>query len=342
MNTPSPIQWERIDTAGWIALTEGGDQAVCAFQTNAWLELLESSGLSIARFRITVPSSNSDQPWQAGFCALEKGLGPLSRLTMPLLTPYLGWVLPQSVTLDNPVLPASTEPNLEDLLGYRTPRFPIIGVCSPPNFAGAPVEMEIPGKRLTCFLDLRPGPDSITEALNSQAGRHLRKIERNPNWTIRQAEGDQLLPSPEAYHLFQQVWMRRGQTCPVSQRLFTALWSGPVPAGFRRNWVAFDEGQPRALVTTIESGGVLNYAIAACHPDALSSGIATALVVQSARDGSFRGLHTYDLVGANTPSITQFKMGLGAKIMPYPCHNRTDGVSGQLFRGWNALKRWKR
>jgi hypothetical protein len=98
--------------------------------------------------------------------------------------------------------------------------------------------------------------------------------------------------------------------------------------------VGLHSGEVRALVLTIEHAGTLNYCIAACAAEWLKSGIATALVIRTAEDGAARGLMRYDLVGANTPSITEFKLGMGARIESYPVDTVLTGPAGLLLQAW--------
>jgi hypothetical protein len=97
-------------------------------------------------------------------------------------------------------------------------------------------------------------------------------------------------------------------------------------------------GKAQALLMTIEHGKTLAYAVAACLPEALADGVATALLVRSAEDAICRGLSRYDLVGANTPAITRFKMGMGAILIAYPVTHQLRRPFSWLLPAWRKLR----
>jgi hypothetical protein len=301
--------------------------SLTAFQSDAWRTILLQGGYQVRRWLVT--DQNHEQP-SAGWSAIHHGPPFLRVLTTPLLTPYLGW---SSHNL--------APHNAESILQAIAMQIPIWRVSSPPHFpsAASPANSPFasqpdttnPAQRQTSFLDLRRPFHQILHAASSSAKRQYHKNLRDNAWSIEASSDSCSLSWTEAEQLLRLVWQRRGLAYPIPSRLLKSVWCTTTPSGFRRFWVARHDAGPRAFVLTVEDRRTIFYAVAACHPDALSSGVATRLIFCIVEDAVARGLQQFDLVGANSESLARFKAGLGGQVLPYREHSVACSPWGKLI-----------
>lgn len=240
-----------------------------------------------------------------GFCALTRKRLAVNTAVTPLCTPYTGLVV-STVMLDD-------DEALAHLLNYmRKYRYQHIQ-CSPglpqhQAFADAHYDV---GPRRTLEINLGLTEDELWASFESNVRRNIRKAEKQ-TWQIS-AEWD----ADACYKLFCETFEHQGSTCPVPQRLFDEISTSPLLAPYRAVHVARDAGRAVAFIVALRYNGTVYYELAATSHNHRSSGIASLLIWQLLKEHRALGYKTFDFMGGNIPSISQFKEKFNPTVRPY-------------------------
>ena len=111
--------------------------------------------------------------------------------------------------------------------------------------------------------------------------------------------------------LCQRSYARHGRSLPGSQDALrkTVEHLGPMASVF----VALENGQPQAGIIVLHEGSMAHYWISGSQPGAAM----TVLIGHVLTTLQESGIELFDLVGANTPSIAEFKRRFGARLELY-------------------------
>lgn len=288
------------------------------FHTSLWKQVLEKS---YGGGRYDLAAVIVDDQIMAGFCALTRRRFGLKTAVTPLLTPYTGYLLGENA-------PNEALDHLSSVtrsIGYQqlqcAPHQPHARQLAKYGYDLTP--------RQTLTVDFTQPLEQLWQQFAPHVRRNIRKAERAPFQISERWDPTQ------GYYLFTQTFSRRNQPCPVGERFFHEITSGDLLAPHRRYFCAWEHDQMRACIVALSFNGTVYYQIAAADPQALSAGVPSLLLWHLFQTCHACGDHTFDFIGANTPSITRFKSGFAAQPLEYLQAER----SSLIFKGLLACRR---
>jgi len=318
----TPAEWD-----AFVARAETGT----LFHTWAWFQ-----GMCRAFRRTPLPLVLVDDGGEArAILPLARArFGPVTTLESPVLagTPYGG---PASAVEDFPRAIAAL-PGLRSLV-----RFDYLKMHEPPN---APVPRSLPdGFRpetgTTAVLSLRNPEKELWAGLKPTCRRKVQAA-RKAGLEVRSASVPDVIDQVMAWST--QAYGRYRKRAPIPRTFFENLWRELRDRSLRV-FVADRAGRPVAL-TLVGWDRARLYSIAS-HFDrgTRAPGASNLVWWEAIRWGAEQGLDAFDMVGANVPSIAEFKLSFGGKRQQtfslvwsdplFRLANRARGILNRLRTG---------
>lgn len=312
---------DEVVRAAWAGLLERSEQA-SPFSTLAYAEALcEATGLS---FRLA--GVWDEDVLSAGVLLFEKRLGPYHRVVVPPLTPWTSFLLgaplrESDVThrrsmLD--VLLALLEPTYHALAFHL---HPTLHDVRPFQWRGFDTQV------LYTYRQTLPERD----ALLRQASRSVRRSLKRADGTLTvNTRGS----SEQAARLVLRSQARQDHPFALTEQRLTRMTERLRAAGLARVFLACDDG-----------GNVRGAQVMLCHAGQACHWVGgsfrgpakTLLVVEAMEHLRDEGLTSIDMVGANTPSIAEFKRSFGLPLTPYYRVERITRPTLKLLLGLRRL-----
>ncbi|MEP0548504.1 MAG: GNAT family N-acetyltransferase [Rhodothermales bacterium] len=253
-----------------------------------------------------VASVWEDDVLRAGALVFEKRRGPYRAAALPPLVQYV------SPLLDGDLRETDVHHHrspLDALLGLIAGTFhqatlvlhPSLGDVRPFQWQGWRVE-----PAFTYRIDLQ-AQDAVTSGWSSNPKRTLKR-ERD-DFVL--ADGAQYVA--EALALVEASHARQGQSLGIASESAAALAHGLAEDGLVRAFVARRDGTAEAGLLVLSDGRTAHYWLAGSEPGAAMT-VLLGHVLPRLRE---EGVATFDFVGANTPSIAEFKRRFGSALVPY-------------------------
>lgn len=247
----------------------------------------------------------------AGVYCFTRRVGPYRMATVPPLTAF------------TPVLLAAAAgpETAEVLLDHLKRRYGLTHLHLHPALHG---QVQTPGwthrTLFTDWIDLQT--DEITARWSASARRLFRKHEAA--FTV--AESPSSIPDLVAH--CGRSYARHGRKLPVPAPRLTALVDTLHADGLVRVFAATPHGatQPEAVVGLLHDGHTACYWLAGSTPGPAM----TVLLGQVLQQLQSEGYTGFDFVGANTPTIAEFKRRFGGTRLPYT----------RLTHARHAVARW--
>jgi hypothetical protein len=243
---------------------------------------------------------------RAGAVLFEKRKGPYRAATLPPLvqyvTPLLDALLRETdVHHDRSALGALLTTVADAFHQAQFVLHPSLADVRPLQWAGWRVE-----PAYTYRIDLSAS-SSVTAGWSSNPKRTLKKesdafeIAEGPSWTS------------EAIALVEASHARQEQELGVAPEAAWALGQRLANDGLVRVFVARRGGAAEAGLLVLTDGRTAHYWLAGSTPGPAMT-VLLGHVLGQLRDD---GVAVFDFVGANTPSIAEFKRRFGATLVPY-------------------------
>lgn len=241
---------------------------------------------------------------RAGALLFEKRRGPFRAAALPPLVPLV------TPLLDAPLRDADVHHRrsaLDALLGLLAEAFHQTSLILHPSLTDARPLLWADWKvepAYTYRLDLR-SQDPITRGWSDTPKHTFRK--EGPEFEL--GEGD----VGAAVALVERSHERQEHALGVEAGALEALARSLEEAGLLRVFVARRGGAPEAGLLVLSDGHTAHYWIAGSVPGPAMT-VLTGHVLERMRDD---GVAYFDFVGANTPSIAEFKRKFGGALVPY-------------------------
>lgn len=243
---------------------------------------------------------------RAGALLFEKRRGPFRGAALPPLVPLV------TPLLDAPLRDADVHHRrsaLDALLGLLSEAFhqttlvlhPSLADARPLLWAGWTVE-----PAYTYRLDLR-AQQPLTKGWSSTPKHTLKK--EAGHFAI--AEGVDEIGA--AAMLVEGSHDRQDHGMGVTAEVLTALARALAEAGLLQVFVARQDGTPEAGLFVLTDGRAAHYWLAGSVPGPAMTVLVGAVLARFRDDG----VAYFDFVGANTPSIAEFKRKFGGALVPY-------------------------
>jgi hypothetical protein len=296
-----------LDDAGararWAALWAASPQR-SPFSALAYGEAL-ATALGVSAALHLVEAAGRDE---AGALVLWRRRGPYRQVVLPPLTPYA------AVLTRGPVEEAAVHARqspFEALLGalearYHVLRFPLHPAFTDVRAARWRGWAAQPFYTYRLVLD---GPGAGTEGWSAPARRTYRKAAG----AYRYAEHPAAAAAVAA--LCAAGYARHGRRPPLPEDRLTRLIDALRTAGLVRLCTVTPEGSDRIEggLAVLHDGQEAAYWVAGSTPGPAM----TVLLAEALPRLRADGLAAFDFVGANTPSIAEFKRRLGPALVPY-------------------------
>lgn len=241
----------------------------------------------------------------AAWLAVRK-VGPFSQVVLPPFAPYSAILSPAhsdpSFSLD--ALAQTLESTFDDLVLHLPPAHPLAPVLTRRSWKMSTLR--------TYLLDVGQAAD--VETWSESATRNFK----------RYAEAFDIREEPASAQfvasLCRASYEKSGHAPPIRPEAMGPLAEAVVRAGLGQAWTARDvSGIARAGLITLTAGETSSYWMAGSEP-----GPAMTVLL----GGVFAALHErkisrFDFVGANTPSIAEFKRRFGGQLVEYAAARKT-------------------
>jgi CelD/BcsL family acetyltransferase involved in cellulose biosynthesis len=148
------------------------------------------------------------------------------------------------------------------------------------------------------------------------------------DYAVREDIGDR----DRVVSLVESSYARHERPLPIPPERLSALLGSILPSEFARIFLATDRiGRPVAGLVLLVDRDRATYWLSGSQPGpAMTVLIGTVFEWLAAE-----GMRTIDFVGANTPSIAEFKRRFGSQLIPY---YRVEFFSGALTRWLNTVR----
>jgi lipid II:glycine glycyltransferase (peptidoglycan interpeptide bridge formation enzyme) len=219
--------------------------------------------------------------------------------------------------------------------------------CIIHEFSPDYIELSIPPKRdanrrdfknqQTILLDLTKGEKAIWEGMKGETRSQVRQAIK---LGVEVFEPKQLKDwLPYYYPMVTATYSRQGLPNPAPQSFYERIWKHLYPKGILRILLARHEGKIIAGGIFLIFQGELYFLDGASFREYQNLRANNLIQWEIISWGAKTGLATYDMVGANIPSIARFKKGFGGEIVKYPILLIHPTFLGRL--AWNIYKHLK-
>jgi|GEM_PF-1905809 len=255
----------------------------------------------------------------------------------PPLVPHLGLTLSSSLQQEHPRSSESVIMRAVQIMSeWLARRFDYVSLSHHPSLLDVRPLMWQGYRDRTCYtyrIDLsRFSMDRLHSSVRKQVakgGRAGLKIEESKN-------------TRKLIELVGMSYRKHGRKIPFSERYLEVLFRELSNSGKAALWYVSDrEGRVISGRMLVKSGDVVYDWVAGADPALYESG-STSFLLYHLIEGSREGHRTFDLMGANTPSIAIFKSNFGGVITPYHLMTRTLSFKGALGLFCHGLLgRWR-
>lgn len=304
------------------------------FHTLEWLQVLRM-GFPHVEVKLYVILNEQDKI--IGLLPVElaqKGPFKLGGSPLPgLFTPYQGPLLLESSNAVLKKVPVRAAEMLK--VHYFALSFP------PDDQNGMPLGEDSANWEVkkTLLLDLTKGPEELWKNFKAQTRNKVRQAERQG---VEIYEAESLDSWLEDYYVMHKaVYSRQKMKPPAKPAFYQALWDHLYGKEQLKVILAKHEGK------TIAGGIFPIYKDTLYFLDGASFREYQKLRANNLIQwhiiswAASKGLHFYDMVGANVPSIAHFKRGFGGAEVEYPYFHMTRGLLGKIgYRLYQRYRPW--
>jgi hypothetical protein len=265
----------------------------------------------------------------AGAVALWRRRGPYKEMVLPPVTPFSAFLL-RSVPDESSYHDRGSP--FEALLGLLQARYDSVRLRLPPQLTDVrPAQWRGWRTRTyyTYHVPLEEG-DPV-ERWTSSARRTFRRGEEMYHAIEDPAAGHLVA------HLCSESYARHNRRPPLSQDRLEVLIERLALDRNVRLFVVSPRsgGDPEGGLAVLLDGHIATYWIAGSRPGPAMTVLLGVILRQLQQDG----LHVFDFVGANTPSIAEFKRKFGSVLVPYFHLETTSPI---VLRALGAIRRMRR
>ncbi|NNE70987.1 MAG: GNAT family N-acetyltransferase [Rhodothermales bacterium] len=258
-----------------------------------------------------------------GVAVCTRSRGPVKEAVLPLFTPFTGFVLPE--------IEAARVHAGDDALSRVATMLETgpdrIRVHLPPSVTDVR-SLSLRGWNVSPLYTYRLNPANGTTAWSSGTRRSVRKNE--PSYAT--AVDPEAVP--EVIRLVHEGYERGGAAPPGQAQALADAVSELAQHGLTECVTARRDGTIEAGIVLLHGPDASYYWMAGSVPGpAMSVLIAFVLSHLEAR-----GVGTFDLLGANTPPIAEFKRRLGAELVQYWSATFDAGLAARAISAAKALR----
>lgn len=324
----------------WTEMSSGCREKTL-FHSRQWLQVLSEG---FPHLEVKLYAAVDKEKRIAGLLPVEcERKGPFKLVGSPLpriFTPYQGPLLLDSSDNSGNIFEEMVE------LIFRMLKVHYFTLSLPPNISAAnQVRRNSPHlweTKKTILLDLSVGVDKLWKGLKSETRNEVRQAERRGVEISEAGTLDEWLG--DFYLMHRAVYSRQGAKPPGSHCFYRALWHWLYGKGQLKVVLAKHQGKTIA-------GGIfpiyrdtiyfLDGASYREHQKLRGNNLIQWHIISWAASN---GLHFYDMVGANIPTIAHFKRGFGGVEVEHPYLRIPGGLLGkvayQLYQKYRPC--WKR
>ncbi len=286
-----------------------------------YLDAIQLAAPGNVRLFVTTGDSS---PGIAMAAAYSPRRGPLPSGSVPPLTPYTPFL-------------SNADRASRELLGHMQKYYASLRVHLPPG-VNEPSELEGDWQfaRLATFLAPLAASDEISFEWSENRRRTVRK--HSGDYTISEATETSLDDlAPKLAQLVQKSYSRHGRRTPLPPSNLAGLIRSSVLNGTCRVFAATRvNGPTEAAVAVLSSKASAWYWLAGSTPGPAMS-VLIAKVLPTLHD---EGIKSFDFVGANTPSIAEFKRRFGCELVEYQSMRRVRLPGSELLdRAFRVARR---
>lgn len=192
----------------------------------------------------------------------------------------------------------------------------------------------------TLVIPLESGPDELWARLDRGCRRAIQKALKS-GIEVNEAEDDSFL---DAYwEMSQETWGRSGRPPVYSRADLQTAWDVLRPHGQIRAFVARLDGRAIAALFVLCFNGQIYGWDRAGFREYYSLGPNNLIDWSVIEWGARQGMHSLDMMGANTSSFTQYKASFGGELRTYIAAAKDVTRIGRIARPlYLKLKPWLR
>lgn len=312
---------EITDRAQWDHTLADGGQGLF-FQTSAWLSVIEKSFSGKAHLLVLQEDGSRSIPWP--FVEVRKGGLKIWGSPLP------GWMTPHiSPALSADEAPAAIDAVSRYLKGHGADHVEL----------GFPIAMDAAALRQalyetepcqTLMLDLSgPADDVWKNKINGKCRNLVRKAQKL-NVEVRRVKLSEIIG--DYCRMSDEVYAKSEKPSPVGPEFYAAMAESFDDTDLLWTMAAYHEGRMVAAAIFPNFGSRVYYlsGVSGDKGNELSANNLIQWELIQLACGS--GKTSYDMVGANIPSIARFKASFGSQPQEYTIAHRSFSVRARLGR----------
>ncbi len=306
--TVRPVEPHEFDS--WDEFVEGSPQGTI-FHTSRWKRVVDRA---CAPARLVLLGCYDPYTLVGGCVIMDRERMGQRTAVMPLATPYLGFLLENPLGEKISDIVSRQHEIIGALAAEMTRGYDYLNLSNSPAFDDTRPLIQAGYRltpRFTYLLNLRLHPEELWQRMDGSVRRQIRKGER-----LGFDISDNLHPA-EAYGVLRATFERRGEECPIAEKLFTDIVEAEHLRDSRSVFCARDGDRLVSFVVLLGFARTQYYALAATEPDSLANGVSPLLVWEAVKSCAAGDWNALDFVGANIPSIARFKEGFNPRLQIY-------------------------
>lgn len=185
--------------------------------------------------------------------------------------------------------------------------------------------------RFSYYLNLLEHADELFEQFDSAARNKIRKAEKAGYELTDQMDDAQ------AFALYEGLFTRHGQRCPVSREYFLELTHGEILKDCRQVLAAWRGSELAAYAVLFRHEDTIVQLLTASSPEHAQEGINSLLVWEAVKINEGSGAAWLDFAGGNISAIARFKESFNPRLVVYYCgehYGSTMVRVGRLVLDW--------
>lgn len=271
-----------------------------------------------------------------GVAFSEVRLGPIKKATVPILTPYGGFLtIPSPDGSRESAVESMLHKTSDALMEFLTKHYHHVFLVHTPSLRDTrPFDWDgwTVKNRYTYFVEL-DSPEKIWERFERRTRNAIRKAEHG-DFSFAIEEN-----FPEFWELCKKTYDKQDLAVPASGSLIQKHYSTMLENDLIfTGAVKTEKGKWVAAVLFIRNGDDLCAWLSGAEPGLEDQGIMSFLYWK-VMESFFDKYNRFDFLGANIPSQARFKRGFGGRLVSYPLAERYSPLwMGPLMRFATRLR----
>jgi hypothetical protein len=264
-----------------------------------------------------------------------KKFGLIRTMVPPYASPFYGLLIKERESTLLSKQESYRQQVLNELLGFIEKEYQIINFSFPPGFKDIRSfnQRDYQSVEKYTYMVDTAQPDLLFEKFLPSLRRQIKKGEKL-EYQIRELNKGADMDT--VFQLIASSYRRQVHPFRFDKKQFREFMASPALEEHLKPWSIWYEGKAVAAIVLLIDRGIGYYWLAGVDHTYAQTGLNQVLLWQLLRRMPERGIHSFDFIGANTPSISKYKSGYNFNLISY------HGVTKETGRGARPMMSVKR